>query len=89
MELYNTCEASSFYDDLVKKGNSKVELGTRGIFLYISSAVLFTINSLHDKIKPMNIIPETKSEIPYVDGTEFIKRANRKNDTKTNELTEL
>lgn len=74
MELYNTCEVSSFYHYLVEDKNPKIEQGTRGIFLFISSAILFTINSLQDKVKPLETIPQTVDEVPYLDGNIFVDK---------------
>lgn len=83
MELYNTCGMMSFYEHLIEENNPKVESGTRGVFLFFASTLIFHLTNLLTEIKPIEPIEETKDELIYRDGNKVIqdqieKRAEKK-----------
>jgi hypothetical protein len=82
MELHNACGLMPFYECLLEESNQKVEPGTRGIFLFVTSVIIFHLNNLLDQIKPIEPIESINNEILYSDGNKMVS-GYKKNKSKS------
>ncbi|MEW7291052.1 hypothetical protein [Aquimarina sp. 2304DJ70-9] len=82
-ELSKTCEIMPVYDHFLEKKNENIVKGTRGVFLFISSVMIYHLNNVIDDLsplKPMNLIED---ELLYTDGKKMIKEELEKEKAKT------
>lgn len=73
-ELSKTCEIIPVYHHLIEEGNENLEEGTRGIFLFIVSTIIFNLNLILNQIKPVEPKSFIHHEQLYKDGNEMIER---------------
>lgn len=68
LELSNTCTLMPLYHVLVEQNNTNVEPGVRSVFLFITSAIIFHLNELIEKVTPLTVIEDMGDEVIYGDG---------------------
>jgi hypothetical protein len=68
MELYKTCGLMDVYEYFIEIKSPYIEPGTRGIFLFVTSSIIFHLNNLLEKVTPIESIEEIKNEFIYSDG---------------------
>lgn len=74
-ELSKNCEIMPLYEVLLKEKHTMVQEGTRGVFLFVSSLILFDFNYTDEDFTPLK--PIDRTELIYTDGKNIID--NRKN----------
>lgn len=80
MELGKTCTTLPYYEVLVEEDNAKIEHGSRGVFLFVVSLMVMTLDSLLDSIVSIEPVEAISSEFMYQDGPSYAKdrRESRK-----------
>lgn len=74
MELCKSCTIMPLYEEMLFQNHEKVEKDTRGIFLFISSMIIYHLNILVDAVTCIDPIKEISIEIVYGDGDYLAER---------------
>jgi hypothetical protein len=81
-ELAKACSIMSVYEYFLEQESKNVIKGTRGIFLFITSAIIFNVNQIIDKIKPLEPLPLIEKELLYTDGDKLVELEKEKEKEK-------
>jgi len=81
-ELAKTCSVIPFYEHLLEQKNKKVIEGTRGVFLFLTSTIIFNFNQIIDRISPLKCLPVIEDELLYFDGQKLIESEIKKSKEK-------
>ncbi|WP_299798552.1 hypothetical protein [uncultured Maribacter sp.] len=77
-ELAKACSVMPVYEHFLEKKSKNVVEDTRGIFLFITSAIIFNFNLIIDKIRPLDANAIIEKELLYEDGLKLIEKMNEK-----------
>ncbi|HTB08139.1 MAG TPA: MltR family transcriptional regulator [Bacteroidia bacterium] len=84
-ELSNRCSIMKFYEYLLEDKHPNVKSGTGGIFLFVTSIMIFQLDVFITKLKPLEISYYIEDEIMYGNGQAIIDSYKERN-TKKNEV---